>query len=99
MAVAANQIFVKIPAWGLERALAGGPFVEGMGVRPLHLRLGGERETDAVFAVRRLHDLGRAARLLAAKIVRRHADDHQPAFAVARPELLQARILGSIAAE
>ena len=52
MAVAADQIFVKIPARGLKRALARRPFVERMRARSFHLRLGRKREADAIFAVR-----------------------------------------------
>src|SRR5262245_44284248 len=99
MSVAADQIFVKIPARRLERAFAGGPFVEGMRTRPLHLRLCGKRKADAVLAVCSLRDLGRAAGLLAAEIVRGYADDHQAALVVAPPELLQTGILGRVAAE
>src|SRR5262245_1225673 len=99
MAVAPAAIFMKIPARRLERALAGRPFVERMRACALDLGLGGERETDAVLAMRGLDDVGRAARLLSAEVVRRHADDHQPASVVALPQLLQAGILRGEAAE
>ena len=49
--------------------------------------------------VRGRADLGGAARLLAAEIVRRHADDHQPALVIARPQFLQAGILRRVAAK
>src|SRR5262245_15885454 len=98
MAVTPDEIFVKIPAWRLERALAGRPFVERMRARTLHLRLGGEGETDSVLAVRGLDDVGRTAGFLAAEIVRRHADDHQPAPVVALPQLPQPGILRGKAA-
>ena len=48
--------------------------------------------------MRRVLDLGRAARLLSAEIVRRDADDHQAALVVALPQLLQAGILRGVAA-
>src|SRR5882672_5358499 len=99
MAVVPDEIFVKIPAWRFERALAGGPFVEGMGGWPFDLHLGRERKADMVFAMRGLQDVVRAAWLLAAEIVRRHGDDHQAALMVTGPKLLQAGILGRVAAE
>jgi hypothetical protein len=46
-----------------------------------------------------MHDLRGGAGLLPAEIVRRHADDHQPLVAIARPQLLQPGILGREAAE
>src|SRR5262249_44551309 len=61
--------------------------------RALDHGLLGEREGDAVHVVRGRVDLARAARLLTAEVVRRYRDDHQPALAIARPELLQAGIL------
>src|SRR3954470_5701444 len=99
MAIAADEIFVKVPARRFERTLIRRPFVEGMRVRSLKLCFCSKREADAVFAVRRLDDVVRTAGLLAAEIVRRHTDDHQPARMIARPKLLQAGILGCVPAE
>src|SRR6476660_2023342 len=99
MAIAADEIFVKVPARRFERTLIRRPFVEGMRVRSLKLCFCSKREADAVFAVRRLYDVVRTAGLLAAEIVRRHTDDHQPALMIARPKLLQAGILGCVPAE
>src|SRR5262249_27499615 len=95
----ADQIFVEIPARRVERALARRPLVEGMRVRSPDLRLGGERKADAVLAARGEDNLLRPARLLSAEIVRRDRDDHQPAVAIARPQLLQAGILRRVATQ
>src|SRR5260370_32142533 len=89
---------MKIPAWYLERALGGGPFVERMRVGAAHLGLGGERKAHAVFIVRGVHDVDRCTGLLAAEIVRGHADDLEPLAMVARVELLQAGELRRVAA-
>src|SRR2546421_3119859 len=66
--------------------------------RPTHLGLCGKREGDTVARMRRLLDLPNAARLLSAKIIRRHAEDHQPPLVVTLPQLLQAGILRRVAA-
>src|SRR5882672_6381635 len=97
-AVAADQIFMEVPAWYLKRALGGGPFVEWMQVGAAHLGLGGEWKAHAVFIVRGVHDVDWCAGLLAAEIVRGHADDFQPLAVVARVELLQAGELRRVAA-
>src|SRR5260370_25217631 len=89
---------MKIPAWYLERALGGGPFVERMRVGAAHLGLGGERKAHAVFIVRGVHDDDRRTGLLAAEIVRGHADDLDPLAMLARVELLQAREFRRVAA-
>src|SRR5262245_39779136 len=68
VALAAHQVFVEIPAWGLERALRGGPLVEWVGVRSLDLDLGGEREGDPVMLMRGLADLFGGPRLLPAEL-------------------------------
>src|SRR5262245_61196176 len=69
-----------------------------MRLRPPDLGLGGERKAHAVFVMGGLVDLGRAAGLLAAEVVRRHADDQQTLVAVALPQLLKAGILRRVAA-
>src|SRR5215510_3071478 len=89
-AVAPDQVFVEVPARHFEWALGGGPLVERVRVGAAHLGLGGEREAHAVFIMRGRHDLDRCAGLLAAEIVRRHADNLEPLLVVARVELLQA---------
>src|SRR5450759_5106220 len=67
-AVAADQIFMEIPARGLQRAFLCRPFVERMGVRALDRDLFGEREGDMVVAlggllvVYRVRECGSAAR-------------------------------------
>jgi hypothetical protein len=52
---------------------------------PFHDRLSGERKGDAVLMIGGLGDIGRSPGLLAAEVVRRHADDHQAAVMEARP--------------
>src|SRR6266851_2474984 len=99
VAVASDQVLMEIPARGLERSLAGGPSIEGVGALTFHLRLGGEGKADAIFAVRGPGDVVRAAGLLAAEIVGGYADDHQSPIVVAHPELLEAGILRGVAAE
>src|SRR5450830_52968 len=47
-AVAADQIFMEIPARGLQRAFLCRPFVERMGIRALDRDIFGEREGDMV---------------------------------------------------
>jgi hypothetical protein len=69
-----------------------------MRVRADDLGLGGKREGDAVFLVGGLGDLSHAARLLAAEIVRWHADHHQPALVETLEELLQPGILRRVTA-
>src|SRR5262245_32035246 len=91
--VTADQVLVEIPARQLERPLDCRPFVERVRIGAAALGLGGERERHAEGLIGRAGDLVGAARLLAAKVIRRHADDHQPARAKARPQLLQAGIL------
>src|SRR2546422_7782699 len=59
-AVAADQVFVEIPARNVERPFARGPFVEGVRVRSLHHCLGGEREAHAIGVVGGLLDLADA---------------------------------------
>jgi hypothetical protein len=73
LAVTANKIFMKVPSRGIQRPLRRRPFVEWMSARPPDQRLGGQREGDAIFLMRRMTDLRRTARLLAAEIVGRHA--------------------------
>src|SRR3979409_618653 len=99
MTIAADQVFVKIPARGFERTLARCPFIEGMRVRALELCFRRERKTDFVFAVRGLYDGIGTSRLLATEIIRLTPDDPQPARVVARPKLLQTGILRCVAAE
>src|SRR5207302_2614579 len=96
---AADHVFVEVPARNLPRPCLSRPFVEGMRLRPDYDGLGRDRKGNAVLAVRGLPDLARAARLLAAEIVRRHADDGKPALANLAPELLQPYILRSVAAQ
>src|SRR6266571_4057863 len=65
MAVAADQVFVEIPAWRLEWALACIPLVERMGALSFHLHLCSEGKAGAIFAVRGPGDLLDATGLLA----------------------------------
>ena len=97
-AVAADQIFVEIPPWRIERPLAVHPFVERMGIGTADLGLCGDREAGAVLVLRSLGDLGGVAGLLAAEIVGGDADDQEAAGPVARPQLLQPGILRGVAA-
>ena len=80
---------MKVPLRNLARAFGGGPFEERMRIRALHHGLGGDRKLHAILMVRGFRDLFRFARLLSAKIVRRHGDDHQPAVMKPRPQFLQ----------
>src|SRR5438093_1624019 len=99
MAIRPEEVFVKIPARRFQRALGRGPFVEGMRIRPPHLRLRGERKTDVVFATRSPDDFLGAAGLLAAEVVRGNRDDHKTTLAITRPQLLQTSVLGRIATQ
>src|ERR1035437_5117275 len=74
VAVAADQIFMEIPARGLQRALLRRPFVERVGVLALDRDLFGDWEGDMVVALGGLLDLTDAARLLAAEVVGRHGE-------------------------
>ena len=77
----------------------GGPSVKWMSIRSDHNGLGRDREGNAVLVVRGLRDLAGAAGLLAAEIIGGYADHGEPALAKLAPELLQAGILRSVAAE
>src|SRR5262249_10915820 len=98
MAVAADQVLMEIPARPVTGTLERRPFVERVRLRSLHVGLGGEWEAHAVFAMSGLVDLGGTARLLAAEVVRRHADDQKALVAVARPQFLKPGILRGVAA-
>ena len=52
VAIAADEIFVEIPAWRLQRPLGRRPSVEGMRVLAFHRHLFGDRERDVEFALR-----------------------------------------------
>ena len=97
-AVAADQILVEVPSRNFAGAFECSPSVERMRGRALDLGLGGEGKAHAIFAMSGLVDLGGAAGFLPAEVVRRHADDQETAVAVARPQLLQAAELRSVAA-
>ena len=70
------------------------------GVRPLalHHRLVGQREGHPVVELAEAGDLARRARLLAAEIIGRHADDHQALVPVGLPQCLEPLILRGVAA-
>src|SRR5450830_453505 len=85
VAVAADQVFMEIPARRLQRALDHRPLVERVGVLALDRDLFGERKGDVIFPMRGLADVAGAARLLAAEVVGRHGEHDQPLVAVARP--------------
>ena len=78
MAIAPDQVFVKIPARRLDRTFGRRPFVERMLVPDPAPGLRGKRKGHAVVVMRGLHDVDRRARFLAAEIVGRHADDLSP---------------------
>jgi hypothetical protein len=61
MTIAADEVFVKIPARGFERTLARCPFIEGMRVRALELCFRRERKTDFVFDIAMLSDRAKNA--------------------------------------
>src|SRR6266478_9659250 len=70
VAVAADQIFVKVPARDVLRSRIGGPFVEWMHIRALYGGFRGDGKGDPILVLRGLRDLGRASRLLSPEIVR-----------------------------
>src|SRR4029077_19389812 len=86
VAVAPDQVFAEIPARPLERPLGCRPFVKRMGVLALHGHLFRDRKGDVVLALGGGVDVAYASRLLAAKIVGRHAENSQPLVAVSRPQ-------------
>src|SRR5258708_3285735 len=47
--VAADQVFVEIPARNFERTFRCGPFVEGMRIASADFDLGGKRKSHAIF--------------------------------------------------
>lgn len=83
------------PGVGLR---AGQEGVERVDVVSGHRDLGQEREGDAVVQGAELGDLGVRARLLAAEVVGRKAEDDQAAVAVLLPQRLQPLVLRSEAA-
>ena len=99
IAVAADQIFVEVPARDILRPRFGGPFVERMRIRALHDGFCRDRKGNAILVLRGLRDLGRAAGLLSAEIVGGNADDHQAAVVKLGPQLLQSGILRREAAQ
>src|SRR5262245_46879428 len=98
LAIASDEVLVKIPAWGLARMVGRGPFVKRVGVLALHGDLFSHWECDVVGPLCRRVDVAFAARLLSAEVVRRYAQHDQPALAVARPDFLQACVLRRVAA-
>src|SRR5207244_12560116 len=70
IAVAADQIFVKVPARHILRSRVGRPFVERMGIRPVYGGFGRDWKGNSIVALRGLRDLGRAAGFLCAEVVR-----------------------------
>src|SRR5262249_23773694 len=99
IAVAADQVFVEVPLRHIPGPSFRGPFVEWMRVRPGHPGLGRDREGDAILVMGGLGDLGRATRFLAAEIVGGNADHAEAAALKFAPDLLQPRILRSVAAK
>ena len=93
IAVAANQVFVEVPARNILRPCLRRPFVERMRVRAFDHGLRRNREGDAVLVLRGLGDLASAARFLPAEIVGGNADDRQAATVKFGPQFLQAGIL------
>src|SRR6202040_1064888 len=99
-AIGPDEILVEIPARRAGLAeLGGNPAKEGMRLGPDHLLLFREREVDGIVAFTEFLDLRRRARLLLAEIVGRHADDDDPAVAVALPQRLEILVLRGEAAE
>src|SRR4029453_15546839 len=90
ISLAANKVFVEVPARNLLRSRLGRPFVEGMGIRSLDDNLARDREGDAVMLLCRLGDLLGPARFLSTEIVGGHADDDEAAIAKLAPQFLQA---------
>src|ERR1700738_1271564 len=68
VAVAADQVLVKVPARDVLRPRLGGPFVERVGVRALDRGFCRDRKGNAMM-LRGAADFGGATRLLAAEII------------------------------
>src|SRR5690606_33401654 len=89
----ADQIFVKVPARQLLRALRRRPAIERVRLWPADPTLLGEGIADAVAVADRLRDGEPVQRLLSAEVIARDGDQHQPPSLIALPELLQRREL------
>src|SRR6476620_9305634 len=88
VAVTPNQVLVELPAGRLERPFTCSTFVKRVGVLAFHGRLFRDWKGDVVLALGGGVDVTYASRLLAAKIVGRHAEDNQSLVAVSRPQRL-----------
>src|SRR5450631_189274 len=99
VAVAPDQIFVKVPAWNIVRPCLRGPSVERMRVRTFDDNFGRDRKGNAILVLCGLGDFGCAARLLAAEIVGGNADHHQASVVKLAPQFLQSAILRRVTAQ
>src|SRR5713226_6946531 len=99
VAVAPDQIFVKVPAWNIVRPCLRGPSVERMRVRAFDDSFGRDRKGNAILVLCGLGDFGCAARLLTAEIVGGNADHHQAAVVKLAPQFLQSAILRRVTAQ
>src|SRR5580692_11345426 len=75
------------------------PFVERMRIRTLYHGFCGDRKGHPVLVLGGVGDFARAARFLAAKIVRGNADYRQASIVKLGPQILQPAILRRVAAQ
>src|SRR5438874_11174590 len=93
IAIAADQIFVKVPARHILRSRVGRPFVERMGIRPVYGGFGRDWKGNSIVALRGLRDLGRAVGFLWPEVARGDTDHHQAPAPKLRPQFVQSGVL------